>query len=433
MDFRLTPRQQLWFVVACLAIGSVLRLVWAADMEWKSEEQWMFNEARKLAQGQIPLPPGGIMSSIGIPNPGMGLWCFALIARFATTPVGLVRGVMLLNVVVLWLFFGFVLWQISRTKRLTWLWGLAIASVNPIALVFARKIWIPDLLAPFCLLCFVGHWFRQRFWGAFLWGAASLCAGQVHMGGLFFTLGLWLWTLWYDARRHALRQTAWWGWLLGSALASIPLVYWLWDALPQWQRSSSSIVGLLVPKFYAQWITSALGINLSYPLEQVFWSTFLQEPRIGGIPTYLMVLAHGFLVGVGLWAVYQWFQDRRSPRSPQAKATRHPKLDDHLNALGLGVGGVFTLTATNVVPYYIPIVFPFPFLWLARAYHQRTRWLLAIVLAQLVVSLTFLTFIHTHGGCDDCDYGRTYRVQQQELSSKFKTGKMPATDRRVKL
>ena len=329
---RLTPRQQLWLTIACLVIGSILRLIWAADMEWKSEEQWMFNEARQLAQHPWPLPPGGIMSSIGIPNPGLGLWCFALIAKFAATPVAMVRGVMLLNVVVLWGFCGFVLWQVAQREQLTWLWGLAIASVNPLALVFARKIWIPDLLAPFCLLCFLGHWWRDRFWGAFLWGAASLCAGQVHLGGLFFTLGLWLWTIWSDARRRALGEVAWLGWFLGSLLASIPFFYWLWDALPQWQRSSSSIVGLLVPKFYAQWLTTALGVNLSYPLEQVFWSQFLQEPRLGALPTYLMIPAHALLVGIGLWALYQWIQDRRQRRLPW-QAT-HPQLDRYLNANG---------------------------------------------------------------------------------------------------
>ncbi|MGB0560440.1 MAG: hypothetical protein ACPGVO_01375 [Spirulinaceae cyanobacterium] len=425
---RLTPRQQLWFVIACLVIGSVLRLVWAADMEWKSEEQWMFTEARQLAQNPWPLPPGGIMSSIGIPNPGLGLWCFALIAKFAATPVAMVRGVMLLNVAVLWLFFGFVLWQVSQKEWLTWLWGLAIASVNPLALVFARKIWIPDLLAPFCLLCFVGHWWRDRFWGAFLWGAASLCAGQVHLGGLFFTLGLWLWTVWQDARRQTLREIAWLGWLLGSLVASIPLVYWLWAALPQWQRSSSSIVGLLVPKFYAQWLTTALGVNLSYPLEQVFWSQFLQEPRLGNIPTYLMIPAHGLLVGMGLWAMVRWFQDRRQRLLPW-RAT-HSQLDPYLNALGLGVGGVFTLTATNVVPYYIPIVFPFPFLWLARTYCERTRWLVVIVLAQLLISLTFLNFIHVNGGCTDCDYGRTYRVQQEGSGFRVQGSEQPTPSKK---
>lgn len=414
--FQLNAKQQFGLIFICLLLGSGLRLVWAADMEWKSEEVWMFNEAHKLAQGAIALPPGSIMSSVGIPNPGLSLWCFALIAKFTTTPVEMVRGVMGLNVLVLWGFFGFVLWQVSQSERLTWLWGLAIASVNPIALAFARKIWIPDLLAPFCFLAFVGHWFRRTFWGAFLWGAASLCSGQIHMGGFFFTLGLWLWTVWSDYRRRSLGKIAWLGWFLGSAVASIPFFYWLWHALPQWQRSASSWVGLLVPKFYAQWLTSALGVNLSYPLEQTFWSDFLQEPRIAGFPTYLMLPAHGFLVGIGLWAIYRWLQERRSRSSSQPTGKPHPQLDFYLNGMGIGVGGTFTATATNVIPYYIPIVFPFPFLWLARAYHHRLRWLIAIVLVQLLISLTFLNFIHVNSGCTDCDYGRTYRAQQMEQS-----------------
>lgn len=383
----------------------------------------MFTEAHKLVNGEVGLPPGGIMSSIGIPNPGLGLWCFGAIALFTQTPVQMVQGVMLINVIVLWGFAAFVVRKIPKKQRETWLWGLAIAAINPLALVFSRKIWIPDLVAPFIFLCFVGHWFRDRFWGAFCWGFFSLCSGQIHMGGLFFTLGFWLWTIWHDWRKKQLGKSAWFGWFLGSAIAAIPLIYWLWDAIPQWQRTSSSIVGLLVPKFYAQWITSALGVNLSYPLQKVFWSDFLAEPLLLGKPTYLMLIVHVFLVFIGLWAIGQWGRDRlhketylnnniKAPR-PKDEGLGVRAIDAYLNAMGIGVGGTFTATATNVVPYYIPIVFPFPFLWLARTYQSRQMWLLAILVMQLCVSLTFLHFIHIHGGCDNtlCDYGRTYFAQ----------------------
>ncbi|NJN74494.1 MAG: hypothetical protein HC799_17725 [Limnothrix sp. RL_2_0] len=411
-------------VLFCLVLGTILRFLWPEDMEWKSEELWMFEEAHRVAQGGFPLPPGGIMSSVGIPNPGMSLWCFALIAKFTTTPIGMVQGIMFLNVVVLWCFFGFIVWQIPRMQQSIWLWGLAIASVNPIAIIFSRKIWIPDLLAPFCLLCFLGHSFRQKFWGAFLWGCFSLCSGQIHMSGLFLTVGLTLWTIWHDWRDKQLKKIAWSGWFLGSVVASVPLIYWLIDAHSQLQRSASSIVGLLVPKFYMQWLTTAIGVNLSISLKQTFWSDFLQEPRFLGMSTYLMIPVHAFLLCIGLWSLYQMWQNcrisRRNQKIEQATIP-NSSIKDYIQALGFGLGGIFTITATDVIPHYVPITFPFPFLWLANIHHRRPHILLLIVLMQLWISITFLQFIHDNDGCENCDYGRTYRSNKVEFQSYLKT------------
>ncbi|NES25354.1 MAG: hypothetical protein F6K41_42270 [Symploca sp. SIO3E6] len=446
---------QLLVIIGFLIIGSLLRLLWAADMEWKSEEQWMFNQAQQIVNGTIPLPISGIQSSIGIPNPGMGVWCFAAIAKFVDDPVSMARGVQLLNIAALWLFFAFVLRQIGQEERHTWLWGLAIASVNPLAIILSRKIWIPDLLAPFCFLIFLGHWFRQKFWGSFLWGIAGICSGQVHMGGFFVVIGIFCWTLWHDGRKRILKKIAWMGYILGTALGSIPLLLWLWEVLPQWQGSRSSILGLLVPKFYSQWLTTALGINLSYSLKDFFWQDFLREPLIFGIPTCLMVPAHLFLVGIGIYPCYRWFKSRRrgflhkfrkslaftKPRpdfisnlpapvlstynqlSTFARSLRqrlqsltnreNAQLNLYLKALGFGVGGTFTLLAVNVPPYYMALVFPFPYIWLAQLYRHKIKLLLAIVLVQLLISLTFLIFIHRTGGIpfEGSGYGTSYRFQ----------------------
>ncbi|NEP59909.1 MAG: hypothetical protein F6K31_23375 [Symploca sp. SIO2G7] len=446
---------QLLVIISFLIIGSLLRLLWAADMEWKSEEQWMFNQAQQIVNGTIPLPISGIQSSIGIPNPGMGVWCFAAIAKFADDPVSMARGVQLLNIAALWLFFAFVIRQIAKEEKHTWLWGLAIASVNPLAIILSRKIWIPDLLAPFCFLIFLGHWFRQKFWGSFLWGIAGICSGQVHMGGFFVVIGIFCWTIWHDGRKKILKKTAWIGYILGTALGSIPLLLWLWEVLPQWQGSRSSILGLLVPKFYSQWLTTALGINLSYSLKDFFWQDFLREPLIFGISTYIMVPAHLFLVGIGIYPCYKLFKSRRrdflhKSRKGVALTKQNPgflgnlpasmlhpynqlstfakglsrrlkpvtnpenaQLNLYLKALGFGVGGTFTLLAVNVPPYYMALVFPFTYIWLAQLYRHKTKLLLAIVLVQLLISLTFLIFIHRTGGIpfEGSGYGTSYRFQ----------------------
>lgn len=427
-DYRL----QLLAVISFLFIGSILRLIWPADMEWKFDEKSIFELAQQIASGSVPWPISGFPSSVLVRIPGMSVWCFAVIAKFAHDPIAMVRWVQWLNVITIWLFFGFIIWQIAKQERNTWLWGLAIASVNPLAILLSRRIWQPDILAPFCFLVFFGHWFRRKFWGSFIWGFVSILTGQVQMGGFFLVIGLFLWTVWHEYKEKTLRQTVWIGWFLGTCVGFIPLIPWLWEVLPQMGGYRRSIVALLVPKFYSQWLTTALGVNLSFTLKDVFWQDFLSEPSVFGIPTYLIIPAHIFLVGIGLYPLYRWFKSRQKANgrgqkvftvndgdftSPETTMplthSKESKLNFYLKALGFGVGGAFTLSRVNVHPYYIAIAFPFTYLWLARLYQNKVKILLVIVLVQLFISLTFLVFVHRTGGMPSCGagYGVSYRFQ----------------------
>lgn len=409
---------QLLLIICFLIAGSCLRLLWPDDMEWKSEEKWMFEQAQGIANGTLPFPLLGMQSGVRIPNPGMSVWCFAAIAHFAHDPISMVRCIQSLNILALWLFFGFVILQIPTNQKNTWLWGLAIASVNPLAVLFSRKIWTPDIISPFCFLVFLGHWFRKKFWGSFLWGIFGALMGQVQMGGFFLAFGLLLWTVWHDFQHQTLKETAWTGWFLGSVLGSIPLIPWVWAIIPQMGGYTRSIVALLAPKFYSQWVTTALGVNLSYSLEKVFWKDFLREPLIFGIPTYLMIPAHIFLLGVGLYPIYRWFKSRRNSQKKVLIGTVEPELKFYLNALAWGVGGVFTLSAVNVRPYYIAVVFPFIYIWLALLYNNKLKMLSAIALVQLFITFSFLVFIHRTGGVPGTDYGVVYRLQVEQQQTK---------------
>jgi len=405
---------ELLVIILFLIAGSCLRLLWATDMEWKSEEKWMFEQAQQIASGAAPLPITGMRSGVRIPNPGMTVWWFALIANFAHDPISMVRWLQSLNILAIWLFFGFVIWQIAPSHRRPWLWGLAIASVNPLAVVLSRKIWIPDLLTPFCFLVFLGHWFKKKLWGSFLWGITSVLIGQVHMGGFFFAFGLLLWTVWHDYKHKTLKEIAWTSWFLGSALGSIPLLPWAWVVLPQIGGYTRSVVGLLVPKFYLHWLTTAVGVNLSNPLGKALWRDFLREPLIFNMPTYLMIPAHIFLLGIGLYPIYRFFKSRRNSCDQAASDKVGSELNFYLKALGFGVGGIFTLTGVNVQPYYVIVVFPFLYIWLALLYQNQVKLLTTITLVQLFITFTFLVFIHRTGGSPGPGYGIVYRLQVEQ-------------------
>ena len=149
-----------YFALLFLIIGSLLRLVWPSDMEWKADEIWMFENSRATAAGALPWPMVGMRSSVGLMNPGMSIWLFILIAYLAKTPVAMVMVVQVLNVLALWGLYYFMVVRIPEEKREPWLWGLILVSVSPLPILFSRKIWACDLLPVFSLLVLIGHWCR---------------------------------------------------------------------------------------------------------------------------------------------------------------------------------------------------------------------------------------------------------------------------------
>jgi hypothetical protein len=96
---RAGPRRVTLAVAAVVLVGAILRLVWPADMEYKGDEMFLFHHAT----GSDPFPWLGQKSGVGTQNPGMGIWVYSLMAKGLglTSPLLLVRGVMVLNIIAL--------------------------------------------------------------------------------------------------------------------------------------------------------------------------------------------------------------------------------------------------------------------------------------------------------------------------------------------
>src|SRR4029434_9189917 len=101
--------------------------------------------------------------------------------RFPQSPLARAQAVQIVNVVAL---LGFVLLGASRLiagpARQFWFAGLALMSVNPIAVVLARKICAQSLLPVFTVVTLAAHASRSTLAGAFIWGLAGTLTGQVH-------------------------------------------------------------------------------------------------------------------------------------------------------------------------------------------------------------------------------------------------------------
>jgi hypothetical protein len=386
-----------------LVIGSVLRIIWPADMEWKFDEQWMVTRAIAAVHDGA-LPWLGMNSGVQILNPGFSIWPFALMARFTEDPVAMVQWIQWSNVIALWAFFWLFVRAVPAEARSVWLWGLALFAVSPFAIIFSRKLWAQNVLPIFCAAVLWGHFYRRTRLGAFAWGLSGALMGQIHMSGFFLAFALASVTVLRDRRRGELRSTRWAYWIAGGLIGGVSLLPWL-SAIMAGSAGHSAyrFREILTLNFYAQWFLAAWGIALAGT--RYAGVQFLREPLIWGRPTYLMLLAHIYLAGVGLWITLRWLASGLRPRFDT-------QIGFYILVTFGVVGALLTLFGIRVRPHYLVVVVPFVHIWAAGVTWPRRRLLASVAAAQMVVSATFLAFVHRQGGIPWADYGWSYRAQQ---------------------
>ena len=400
--------------LACaLVCGLVLRMLWPADMEWKADEQWMFARASTIGISE-PWPPVGMPSGVAVPNPGLSVWIFVPLARAAGDPVRLAQFVQLINVLAL---VGLALLGVSRAlpeaSRHVWFAGLALMSVNPLAVVLARKIWAQSLLPLFAAATFAAHASRFSFVGAFTWGLAGTLAGQVHMSGFFLQAALALWT-WLSEPSATSPRTRWSGWFSGSVVGAIPLFPWALHLLRSDSQFSRDWIATLIPRAPFTWLVDSLGVNTPY-VYRPETHLFLAEPRVGGVPTYGMAVAHAALAAIALYCLARWARTMR-PRVVPAREDGHVWLWIHAAAFGLTT--LLMIAGVRARTHYLVIAYPLPFVWLAWLLltHGGIRLYRAALALQLAITITLVLQVHRDGGVANGAYGRSYRAQIQSTN-----------------
>ncbi len=402
-----------------LAVGVLLRLVWGTDIEYKADEAWTFQHVSGQESDEES-PWLGMPSSVGVTNPGMSLWIFQLLGwtAGADTPPELARSVALWNVVGLLALVVFAFRLIPPGEREPWLWAAALLAVNPIAVLFARKIWPPSTLSLLTIFFLAGWSRKSRPLGAFTWGLVGALLGQIHMSGFFFTAGILLWSVWRD--RSAI---AWRWWLLGGALGAIPLLPWFLPALqgrtPQ-PANPHFWVHAFEGKFYLRWILEPLGFGLDYPLGRDF-RDFVRNPLIDGHPTYLVLVLHVVLCLAGIVIFLGALRRNWSKLSTSEGSTLTKRM---VSAALWGFGLLFTLSCLKLHRHYNTILFALPFVWMARLAlgsaapaARRGRLILAtLCAAQAALTWLFLCYVHEKGTING-DYGRSYAAQVRDARS----------------
>ena len=425
-----TPRWLGPFVLAAIVLGAVLRFAWPGDVEFKVDERWMLEHA--LAAGRTDAWPwSGMESSAILANPGASVWAFAALSRVfgLETPPALSMGVAACGVLAL-LVATWMAWHaVEADAREAWLWGVALAAVNPVAVTLQRKIWAQSLL-PLLAVALWWCWLRRhRRGGAAAWGALGMVMGQIHLSGLVLVAALAGWTRW----RAGGPRPAWSWWWAGTLVAALPLVPWAVEAVPALltaaaERTAAAGGGgtlrghpwwnAVVPRFWALWISEPVG-PLVHSLGEHF-PGYLRWPVVAGKPTWLMGAASLAAWGVlarGLWG------GRRRLTEPARRG-----LDGTAALLGaalLPLGILLTLTTLTLYRHHLLAAFPLPLVWfswiaLGAGGRRARRWLAALLVANLFLSAGFLHYVHVHGGAPLGDYGVTWSTQSTEPSSPTK-------------
>ncbi len=404
------PGSKSWKLLIGIALlaGILLRLSFPTDIEYKYDEHWMFDASQKIGVSQ-PWPWVGMTSGPGVPNPGLSVWVFVVLAHLfhATTPPDLARAVQVLNLCGLFLLAFFSLRILPLAERTPWLWATALAAVNPFAMIFQRKIWAQSTLPFFCVLFWMAWHYRKTRWGAFFWGLLGASLGQIHMSGFFFAGGVFLWTVLYD------RKAKWGAWFAGSVLGAIALIPWLQCVIAQHGQGTSVThpEQILYPKYWIFFISDSLGMGLTYSIKTQQFLDYIRYPLVGGVPTYLAALAHVVIVGAGIALVvsavrkglsWDWLRDRSETGLS-------------LNSAFVSTGLLMTLACVLVCRHYLIVTFPLEWVWLSRIgladKKNGTKYLTAIWVAQLALSVVFLLYIHIHHGDPGGDYGVPYEFQ----------------------
>lgn len=411
-------------IFSIIIIGGIFRFLWVSDMEWKWDEFLMYDAAIDIARtGNLPVT--GMKSGGGLENPGMSMWIFGLIAKITQDPVEMVRIIILSNVLALFGFLFFAIKILKGIDREIWLWGLALAAISPMAVIFSRKLWAQDILPIFSLFIILGHHYRYKNLGAFVWGLIGAIIGQIHMSGFFFSFGIFIFSLWYDYNNRL--KTKWIAWLSGSAIGAVSLIPWIIYLINNVNDSKLSILFIFQFNFFIYWFIDPLGLNLTYSLRDSIFD-FLKFPLINGHSTYLVALIHICLILLAVLVLKGLINRIKNVFLLLKNKTLISKIlsdnkthNIYLFSVFVGLGLFMTLSCVWIHPHYLIVAFPFPYIFVVKMLYPNLKKLKFLILLQLFLTFTFLNYIHYTQGNDKSDYGKTYKYkvhQNQDITKK---------------
>lgn len=416
--------RRLGLALAVGVLAGVLRLSFISDMEYNYDEKTAYAMAgRFLRLEELPLV--GLGSSVGIPNPPGFVVIVAALRGLTHNPLCVGAAIALANAAaIFWLTWFLV-------PRL----GLFIAgaagmlmATTPWAVIFSRKIWAQDLLAPFGTALLIGlvcavEERRHRSW--ILAGSAAFALMQLHLSAVFLIVAIPAAVAAYRLRNGISRPVA-------------PLL------LPPVERRVLATVCFVCAVLFAPYVLLILKnsasatacIEASRSPNRSFlthlhdsWTGFTQICGGTHFETTLLKDAPAYTDFAGTWIIgsaagasalaiaafavgLAWAIRRRKERFVWVYAI--VLVLSHLSYI------LFASTRTGA-PYFL-ILYPAPFLLAALGLSAiPLRWLRHTILclmvcANVATTLSFELFIRDNGGTAS-GYGTPYRLQPSHTNA----------------
>jgi len=382
-------------IIFSILLGTLFRIIWPTDMEWKSDEQNLTQMAVKAA-AENKFPAVGIPSSQGVPNPALSVWIIALFARASPDPVFIVSVIQWLNALAIWGFFLFALFNFEGEEQAFWLLGLALFSVSPLPVLYSRKIWQQCLIPPFTLGLFIGHSKRFKNWGSFLWGLSGIMIAQIHMAGFFLVPSLLAATLYKEIKeKNKINSRSLIFWTIGTLVGALGLIPWILSTHPQSglrEFGLNYLNQVFRFQFFSRWMLDVLGFGFEYYARPIFWKLIFENPLFG--------IAHLVCLVIGIKSIISAGKDR--------------SLSVGLYSLAFFwfYGLCLTLLGHPIPPHYLILAYPFTHILFIRVVPGillRTF----LILSQALMTGVFLYFVHINGGAPG-EYQQTFSSQTYE-------------------
>jgi 4-amino-4-deoxy-L-arabinose transferase-like glycosyltransferase len=204
-------------LAALLLLAAALRLGAPGITEFKRDEANLSQRASDLVHGR-DFPLLGLSSSVGVPNPPISVYLFAIPYALDGSPIAATLFVGGLNVIAValtwWLARRYYGWRAAIVAGLLY-------AVSPWGILYSRKIWAQDLLPPFVvatvLTGLLGFGEGKRWVRWVHWPLLALTV-QIHYAALILIpLSLLTLALWHEPIRR--REMA-----LGLGLAALTVI-----------------------------------------------------------------------------------------------------------------------------------------------------------------------------------------------------------------
>ncbi len=156
-----------------------------------------------------------------------------------------------------------------------------------------------------------------------------------------------------------------------------------------------------------------------YSLHKDFWD-FVKRPIIHGYSTYIVGLLNIVLAACGFYTVKRIWGYLKNIYSFAVGKQLFTRLTTNLSSTNfylfsilLGLGLVLNFSGLWVYQHYLIVAFPFTYIFLAKIFQNKKSLLIGIIFTQLIITTSFLIYIHFNNGAKNGDYGVSYRAQMK--------------------